>query len=159
MSSRPLRTTAVQKPRTQGERIRYARIESNLSQSQLARGVSSYAKSKITKSLVSQWERDSVANPNNANMLGVQMVTGFAVQWLVNGRGPQRLVIPSADPNNIAPLDVSRLARAMKAANPTLEDPEGRARTVAALYDLLGDTPDIAPALLARFAATLSRTD
>jgi transcriptional regulator with XRE-family HTH domain len=155
MSVRPLRTTAVQKPTTQGERIRFARIACNLSQPQLARAVSQISKSKVTKSLVSQWERDSVANPNNANMLAIQAVTGHSLEWLVSGRGPQKVSLPKATADSSAPLDAQRLARCFLAVNPALEMPLEKARTVAALYDLLGDTPDMSTVTLQRLAATL----
>ncbi|MCR6496203.1 helix-turn-helix domain-containing protein [Thermomonas sp. S9] len=78
--SRPLRTTLPQNPKTQGERIRYARISSNLTQQQLAQAVGRITKSVIDKATVSKWEGDSTSNPTNANMLAIQAVTGFSVQ-------------------------------------------------------------------------------
>lgn len=151
---RALRTASVPKPRTQGERIRYARIACNLSQQSLASAVAAISKQKISKSLVSKWELDGVANPNGANMLAIQAITGFSTQWLVTGKGPQRAEIPT--PAALAPLDIDRLAKALAAAEPGLGvDYVETARVVSALYDMLSDTPEIAPALLARFATTL----
>lgn len=157
LRDRPLRTDLPVNPRTRGERLRYARISNNLSQQQFARGIKQIAGGSVSKSMVSQWEVGGVKNPSNANMLAIQSITGFSMEWIVNGRGPQRVSLPSSDPNNIAPLDVVRLAKAMKAANPGLEDADVRAKVVAGLYDLLGDTPDVSPAHLARFAAALSK--
>lgn len=159
MPSRPLRTSAARSPKNQGERIRVARIESNLSQAQLASAISKISGGRVTKSLVSQWETGDVKNPNNANMLAIQVITGFSMNWLVTGRGPQRVTLPSARTDTIAPLDQGRLARAIAAAVPDLPDTHRIARAVGGLYDLLGDTPDIKDDLLARFAAALLKAD
>lgn len=153
--ARPLRTSLVQKPRTQGERIRFARITNNLSQQQLASAVGAISKQKVSKSLVSKWELDGVANPNGVNMLAIQAVTGFTTQWLVTGRGAQRAEIPSKA--ELAALVPERLAKALEATLPRSATINwlDEARVVAALYDMLSDTPEIAPALLSRFATTL----
>lgn len=144
------------KPRTKGQRIRYARIACNLSQPQLAKAVGQISKTPVSKSLVSQWERDQVKNPTNDNMLAVQAVTGFALEWLVNGRGPQRVSLSKAAAS-IGTLDHARLGRALEAAMPDLEDPKGVASVVASLYELLADAPDVSGTVLARFASTLSQ--
>lgn len=140
--------------RTQGDRLRYARRMSGLSLDQMATAIRHITKSKVSKSLISQWERGAVNNPQNENILAVQAITGFSVEWLVRGRGPQKVALSDAQSTATSTIDAPRLARAMQAASPDL--PERLARTVADLYDLIGDTPDISDAILARFAATLS---
>lgn len=153
MSSRPLRTTAPARPRTFAERIRYARISANLSQPQFAKQLALITRTKINKSLVSQWELGKVANPNNETLYAIQAVTGFSAEWLVRGRGPEHVADPKAEP-----LNIDLLARAMAAAMPELGDTAGaKAKRVAALYELLADTPNIDPALLTRIADTLSK--
>lgn len=156
MPKLPLRSHAVARPKTLGERIRYARISCNLSQGELAAAIRLQTGRKITKSLIGQWERGGIANPNNEYLLAVQASTGFSMDWLIRGRGPEKATLPAAGAST-APLDESLLARAMLAAEPGLTDASRRAKVVSALYGLLVDTPDIAPALLARFAATLAK--
>lgn len=73
-----------------GQRVRYARIESGLSQSELAKRVSHITKTRTSKSLVSRWELDKVANPQNVTMMAVSAVTGFSMRWLCEGKGPER---------------------------------------------------------------------
>lgn len=157
MSTRPLRTQSVAKPRTQGERIRVARIAANLSQPQLARAVSQITKTKVSKSLVSQWERDDVANPNNASMLAIQSVTGFAMEWLVSGRGPQRYSLAPVG-EAVRGLNQELLSRAFMAVCPEVDKPETKAKVIGALYDLLAEAPDTADSALQRLAATLLKT-
>lgn len=152
--ARPLRTQAPLKPRTQGERIRYARLNCGLTQQQLADAVSAISNMRVSKSLVSKWELDGVNNPNNANMLALQAVTGFDVTWLVTGRGAQRVSMPDRKHSN--PLDPDRLAKALAAAAPGLRiDYATTARVASELYEILTDTPEVAPAVLERFAAHL----
>jgi transcriptional regulator with XRE-family HTH domain len=157
MPVKPLRSHAVANPKTKGERIRYARIASNLSLQELADAIKVMVGGKVTRSQVSRWERDDIKNPNNINMLAIQGITGFSADWLVRGKGPQKAVVPSADAVAAAAIDVPRLARALEAANPGATSAQAHARIVGALYDLIGDTPDIEPSLLARIAATLAR--
>lgn len=144
----------MERYRTLGERIRYARSSVGLSQGQLAAALRPITKTKVGKSLISQWERDVIHNPNNETMLAIQAVTGFSLDWLVRGKGPERVSIPTSATTARATIDHARLARAMRAAAPDL--PESLARTVGDLYDLIGDTPDISDALLDRIAATLA---
>lgn len=154
--TRALRTTALQKPRTQGERIRFARVACNLSQEQLGKAISAISKQKVSKSLVSKWERDGVSNPNNSNMLALQAATGFSVEWIVNGRGPQRAQIPSQ--RETEPLNPALLAKALAGAAPNVTmDYTDVARVAASLYRVLSDTPELEPAILAAFAAEIRR--
>lgn len=143
----------LERLKTQGERIRYARQQAGLSLAQVASGIRLLTGSKASKSLIGQWERGGVNNPNNANMLALAQVTGFSVEWIVRGRGPERGVPASAKAAAAAAIDKQRLARAIAATGQAL--PDAFVRTVADLYDMLGDTPDIRDDVLARFAATL----
>lgn len=145
---RPLRTALPQNPQTQGERIRYARISSNLTQQQLAQAVGKITKSVVDKATVSKWEGDSTSNPTNANMLAIQAVTGFAMPWLVNGHGEMRTSTAAH-----SGLQVEVLARAMRAAIGDV--PAGAPAAVATLYDLILDAPGVSEAVLQRTAAAL----
>lgn len=136
-------------PKTQGERIRLARTNAGLSQSQLAAAIKTMTKSKIVKSLVSQWERNIIQNPGNAHMLALEAITGISANWIVNGTGPREARIPATT----AHLDQARLARAIAATK--IPVPDGFARAVCGLYDLLGETPSISDELLERLASTL----
>lgn len=149
MPPRPLRTTLPQEPRTQGERIRYARISANLTQQQLADAVSKITKGEISKATVSKWEGDSTANPTNANMLAIQAVTGFSMPWLVTGRGEMRV---STTPH--AGLKIEALARALRAA--LGEEASRSVAAVATLYDLILDAPGVSDAVLQRTAAAIT---
>lgn len=146
MTRRPLRTTAVEKPVTTGQRIRFARLDCNLSQQALAAGISSITKVKIGKSLVSSWETDVVDTPSHSNLSAIQAVTGFAVEWLATGKGDQRASIRSSE------LDVDRLKLILKAIDPDRAGIPREARTIALLYKVLASTPTIPPSLLAEMA-------
>lgn len=147
-ASRPLRTSLPQNPQTQGERIRYARISSNLTQQQLATAVGKITKTAIDKATVSKWEGDSTSNPTNANMLAIQAVTGFSMSWLVNGRGEMRVAHAQH-----SGLQVAVLGRAMRATFGEVDDAIPAA--VATLYDLILDAPSVSDAVLKRTAAAL----
>lgn len=159
MSTRPLRTTAATTPRTLGERIRYARLSIDVSQEQFAKRISENGGGKISKSLVSMWERDDVKNPQNANLIAVQAVTGFRFEWLTTGAEPKRIQIPArASTPSITPINVELLARALATAYPTLADSDSQARIVSGLYELLRDSPDLTPPMLATFAVGLAHS-
>ncbi|MFL4599781.1 MULTISPECIES: helix-turn-helix domain-containing protein [Stenotrophomonas] len=151
-TSRPLRTAAPSNPRTQGERIRFARISANLSQEQLGMQVNKAGGSSVTKSLVSQWERDGVKNPTNDNLFAIEAVTGFSAQWISSGRGPQKAKAAST-----VRLDTHALERALAAALPDNGKHADLAQVVAGLYDVLMDTPDVSDKTLASFASALAR--
>ncbi|MGO1073599.1 helix-turn-helix domain-containing protein [Lysobacter sp. CA199] len=146
MTKRPLRTAAVAHPRTTGARIRYARLDSNLSQEALAAGISSITKVKIGKSLVSQWECDSIASPSPANLFAIQAVTGFSVEWLATGSGEQRANVRSAE------LDIDRLKLVLKAIAPDRTGIPREARAIALLYKVLTSSPSMSSPLLAEMA-------
>lgn len=155
--TRPLRTQLPEQVDTIGRRIRYARISSGLSQPSLARAIAQITKTKCSTSLVSKWELDQIDNPNNATMLALQAVTGFSMPWLVSGKGPRRVELPT--PRELGSMKPELLARALQASLPGLGiDYEHAAQVTAKLYGILTDTPDIPPELLARFALAL-KTD
>lgn len=149
MTKRPLRTAAVAHPRTTGARIRYARLDCNLSQEAFAAGISSITKVKIGKSLVSQWETDSIASPSHANLNAIQAVTGFSVEWLATGSGDQRATVRSSE------LDVDRLKLILKAIAPDRTGIPREARAIALLYKVLADSPSMSPPLLAEMARNI----
>lgn len=151
-TTRPLRTSAIANPRTQGERIRYARINANLSQEQLGIQIGKAGGSNVTKSLVSQWERDGIKNPTNDNLFAIEAVTGFSAQWISSGRGAQKAKAASA-----VRLDTHALTRALSAALPDAARPDELAQVIAGLYDVLIDTPDVSDKTLSSFAAALAR--
>lgn len=146
--TRSLRTNLPDNPQTQGERIRYARISSNMTQQGLAAAVSKVTHGLVDKGTVSKWEGDSTANPTNANILAIQAVTGFSVQWLVHGRGEMRV-------SSVAQgaIDAAVLTRAMRAVRPDAQEHEIAA--VATLYDLVIDAPGLSETALQRTATAL----
>jgi transcriptional regulator with XRE-family HTH domain len=148
-TARPLRTTLPQTPRTQGERIRYARISANLTQQQLADAVSKITNGDISKATVSKWEGDATSNPTNANMLAIQAVTGFSMSWLVTGRGEMRV---STAPH--VGIQEKALERALRAVFG--ESAGSKAHAVATLYDLIIDAPGVSDAVLQRTAAAIT---
>lgn len=159
MSTRPLRTYALENPRSQGQRIRYARLHIEVSQDELAKRVRKISGGKVSKSLVSQWERDSINNPNNANILAIAAVTGFTPEWLITGKGSMRQTVASRQ--EAAATDGVRLARAVAAAMKAMKvsgvDARRAARVIGGLYDTLLDAPELDDSTLATFATTLAR--
>ena len=85
---RRLRTVAPPLLDTAGERIRYARVTMGLSQAQFADAVSRESGCRITKAAVSKWENNLTGLPQAENLLAVERVTGYPVDWLVRG-GPE----------------------------------------------------------------------
>lgn len=147
-STRPLRTQLPPNPETQGERIRYARISSNLTQQQFADGISKLTRGKIDKGTVSKWEADSTANPGNATMLAIQAVTGFALGWLVNGKGD-----PKAKTAAGLGIQAPVLSRALTVVFPNV--PPASIVAVATLYELILDAPDVSDQALRSVADAL----
>ena len=151
MSTRPLRTSPEMNPRTQGGRIRAARLSVPLSQAQMAAQVKHITKSSVTKSLVSQWERDAVANPQNENMLAIAAVTNHSVSWLVTGKGDRKPLSASAAQTAAPPLDMKRLQQALSVVFPD-KDP-GSSKAVATVYEMLGEDSTLTPAVLRHVVA------
>ncbi len=140
-----------------GERIRHARREAGLSQSELARGISHIAKSKTTKSLVSQWETGKVQNPQNATLLAIAAVTGFSQQWLVTGKGAEKgllppLMVAQENPAYASGLDRDVLRRAILIACSEQTDPAAIAYAAIEVFETLADEPDAPDGALKRIA-------
>jgi len=156
MSTRPLRTTPELNPRTQGGRIRAARLSVPLSQAQLAAQVKHFTKSNITKSLVSQWERDAVANPQNENMLAIAAITSHSVEWLVNGKGDRRPRTMAAAQASAPPLDMKRLQKSLALVMPNLQP--SAVKAVATVYDMLGEDASLSDAVLKHVVAGFTQS-
>lgn len=156
MSTRPLRTSPEQNPRTQGGRIRAARLSVPYSQAQLAAQINHKTKSRVNKSLVSQWERDDVANPQNDNMLAIAAITGHSLKWLISGRGDRKATAPVAPNVSATVLDMSRLQKALDAVFQRV-DP-GATKAVATVYEMLGEDPDLSPAVLRPVVAGFTKS-
>jgi len=140
-----------------GERIKHARKASNLTQAQLAEAISAATGSKITKSLVSQWESGRVASPNTANLLAIQAVTGFRAEWILQGKSPQKREQSAAKRSGApAELDVVLLERILHEVLKTTTEPRRAAKSAVRMYQSLahndGNTNPLT--LLARFAAS-----
>jgi len=140
-------------PTSQGERIRYARTNAGLSQNQVAAALRLATGSKITKSLVSQWERNAIKNPSNAHLLALEALTGISATWIVKGRGPKEVALRSSAELQAQQLDKERLARAIAATQVAV--PDRFTPTIADLYDLIRETPSISDEMLRRIAASL----
>lgn len=95
-----LRTEAPPLLDAQGDRIRYARVTAGLSQDQLAAGLRAQTGSRMTKSLISHWERGAVKNPVGANMVVIAHLTGYAYEWLING-GPVPVEVPDTSARDL----------------------------------------------------------
>ncbi len=144
----PLRTSAPLNPATQGDRIRYARLTSNLSQQSFAAAIAKITKTKVDKSAVSKWESESTANPTNASLMAIQAVTGFSAQWVVTGKGEER-----ARHTVIGGVQIDVLTRAVGIVFP--DSNPSVAVAIGTLYDLILDAPDVSDTALARTAAAL----
>jgi transcriptional regulator with XRE-family HTH domain len=140
-----------------GERIKHARKSGNMSQAQLAEAISGITGSKITKSLVSQWEGGRVGSPSTTNLLAIQATTGFRAEWIIHGTMPQKRETTAAKRSSKqADIDVVLLERIIREVFKTTTDPKRAAKSVARMYDSLagpeGNTNPLT--LLARFAAS-----
>lgn len=149
----PLLTPSVQDPKTKGERIRYARVQCGLSLTQLAKAVSLITKNSVTKSHVSQWERDAIKNPTNANMLAIQAVTGFSMRWMVTGKGEMKATLEGS--SAVHAIDQERLVAAIKGVLPDLPDLDAKARRIANWYEVLGDAKGMSNAVIERIVDNL----
>lgn len=156
MSTRPLRTSPEQNPRTLGGRIRAARLSVPYSQAQFATQINHKTKGKVNKSLVSQWERDTVANPQNATMEAIATITSHSLKWLISGRGDRKAAAPVASPASSSVLDMPRLQKALDAVFKSV-DP-GATKAVATVYEMLGEDPDLSPAVLRPVVAGFTKS-
>lgn len=156
MSTRPLRTSPETNPRTQGGRIRAARLSVPYSQAQFAAQINHATKSRVSKSLVSQWERDDVANPQNETMLAIAAITGHSLKWLISGRGDRKAAPLSAVLEVPTVLDIARLQKALSAVFPNTQ--AGQVKAVATVYEMLGEDPDLPPAVLRPVVAGFTKS-
>lgn len=150
MPPRPLRTTRPIDPQSQGERIRYARHTANLTQEQFARALSRVSKVRVNKGTVSKWESDATANPTNASMLAIELVTKVSARWLVHGKGEMFAALAHS-----TSIDMEALQRAIRIAIPDA-DPRA-AISVATVYDLIVDAPDLSDAVLRKTSDAFKR--
>lgn len=139
-------------PRTLGERIRHARTESQLTQSELAKRIARLTGKKITKSLVSAWELDKVANPNNNAILALQAVTSFRAEWFVNGKAPERISLDSPRSEQSSGLDIALLVKALEAAFEVDGGIPVKAKAAAGFYQMLLESPSLSVESLKRLA-------
>lgn len=65
-------------------RIRQARLDAKLSQTQLA------LKTGVQRSAVAQWERDGGTRPTVDRLADIAIVTNVNFEWLATGRGDRR---------------------------------------------------------------------
>lgn len=140
-----------------GERIKHARTTCGFSQAQLAEVISAATGSKITKSLVSQWESGKVASPNTSNLLAIQAATGFRSEWLLRGELPQKRAQTAGKREPAAAeIDVVLLERIIREVLKTTKEPARAAKAVGRMYQSLthSDGKHDPLVLLARFAAT-----
>lgn len=158
-TTRELRTSATDNPRTLGERIRYARLDLKISQEDLASRINRITGGNITKSLVSRWERDAVKNPTNENILALAAVTSFRVEWLIRGKEPRKATVPSKA--ETAGLNDAQLARAIETAMGAMKirgvDSNRAAAIISRLYETLCDTPGLDDQTLKIVAGALAR--
>ncbi len=140
-----------------GERIKHARKSCHLTQAQLAEAISGVTGSKITKSLVSQWEAGRVASPNTANLLAIQSATGFRAEWILHGASPQKRSESAAKRDNKnAEIDVVLLERIIREVLKTTKEPARAAKAAVRMYQSLSNNEGNSNplTLLARFAAS-----
>jgi transcriptional regulator with XRE-family HTH domain len=143
---------ATVRPATFGARVRHARLAANLSQLEFANAISHIAKSRTSKSLISQWESDKVKSPANATVLAITAITGFAQQWLINGRGPDRAELP---PLKAASRDTESrglLRRAIIIACSMQTTPDAIADAAIEVFETLSDEPGAPEGALKRIA-------
>lgn len=69
-------------------RVRRARTQARLTQSELARRLG------VQRSAVTQWERDHGTTPSVGHLVQIAMETEVCFEWLATGRGPSH---PDAD--------------------------------------------------------------
>ncbi|MDO5654483.1 MAG: hypothetical protein Q4G39_10335, partial [Brachymonas sp.] len=101
---------------------------------------------KFGKSMVSKWEADATINPNNAALLAMSAITGFAAKWLISGNGP-KMAADSAEKT----LSQAAMARALRIVLP--DAPAGADVALATVYDIIVDAQDdISDAVLIRTA-------
>ncbi len=129
-----------------------------MSQADLAEHISRRIGSGTKKGLVSQWERDSVANPQNATLHAIALSTGFNLDWLIHGgKYPQKVGAKQIDEEATRMIDVQRLSKAVDAVIPGLQNLSGKAAAIASIYDLLTHSPNIPDAIICSVASRVTK--
>lgn len=134
-------------------RIREARLEAGLSQSELATRLKARTKTKINKALISQWELGRVNNPQMATVEAICTLLGYNYTWLTTGKGPKRSNLGEAlDAHNQSkPLDRTAFSRAVfVVVEHGITDPDQAAHAALELYDALVESPATDDAILRR---------
>ncbi|MCA9181374.1 MAG: helix-turn-helix domain-containing protein [Planctomycetales bacterium] len=148
---------------TKGGRIRYAREEAKLSQSQLAATLAALVGRKIQKGSISQWETNNVVDFAHETLIALERVTGFSLYWIVTGKGPERVeketkkgralvetFVPHVDVDVLA--NCVEIAQSLAGSQRTATDV---ARVIAKLYSLDRDVPSFTEANLRKVAQLL----
>jgi transcriptional regulator with XRE-family HTH domain len=140
-----------------GDRIKHARTSTQLSQAQLAAALSEATGTKVSKSLVSQWELNKVKSPNTTNLLALQAITGFRAEWMLHGTMPQKIEGSTGfHKNKPADIDIVLLERIVFEVVKTTTDPKRAAKAIARMYQSLSSHDGkLDPlTLLARYATS-----
>jgi transcriptional regulator with XRE-family HTH domain len=146
---------------TFASRVREARADAGLSQSELARAIARITKTKMNKSLVSQWELGRVKNPQIETLSALVAVTGFTHDYLSTGKGPKKASLSAAlhAAQEAKPLNRTALARAVTAVFEQTPTSAAQAGDVAlSLYDILVESPGTDAAALRQMARLLVRS-
>lgn len=140
-------------PSTFASRIREARLEAGLSQSELATRLKARTKTKINKALISQWELGRVNNPQNATIEAICTLLNLNHTWLTTGKGPKKANLGAAlDAHQQSkPLDRKAFSRAVfVVVESGITDPDQAAHAALELYDALVESPTTDDAILRR---------
>lgn len=141
---------------TFGQRLKHARLSAKQTQEQLAQAISDISETRTKKGLVSQWENDKIGNPQNATVFAMQTATGFAVQWLVSGKGPKLASAESlqeASPSaSYGRLDRVIVFRSIIIAAGEQTTPEGIAYAAIEVAETLSEEPNTPDSTLKRIA-------
>ena len=152
---------ATMKFSTFGQRVKHARISLGLSQSELAKAIGRISKTKITKSLISQWEVGKVNNPQNPALTALRDATGYSIDWLVHGKGPERDPLPrmkvaEAQATYAPGMDRASLRRSIQIALGEHTEPDLVVAAAIEVFETLCDEPEanIPDSVLKRIAKT-----
>lgn len=137
--------------KTLGARIKLARVSCDMTQENFANAIALLTKTRCNKSLVSKWEAES-AVPVVSTLAAISSVTGYSLEWLSTGTGPER-----ARPKKLRieeRTDASRaiMRRAVAIAHKEQRDPLRVADAIIEIFEMLADDPNIPDAALRRIA-------
>lgn len=135
-----------------GARIKHARLACDMTQENFASAVAMVTKSRCNKSLVSKWESDS-AVPVIATLSAIASVTGFALEWIGTGNGPERSRLRKLriEENTEAARAMMRRAVAV-AMKEQKNNPAKIPDAIIECFYMLADEPDIPDSALRRIA-------